>query len=93
MEVNFFGIIVGVATFVIIGAFHPIVIKAEYHFGKRCWPAFLIAGLVCIAASLLIWNLYLSTLLAIVAFTSLWGIHELFEQEKRVHKGWYPKKK
>ena len=32
---HFNGIIVGLATFLIIGVFHPIVIKAEYHFGKR----------------------------------------------------------
>jgi len=38
---NFNGIIVGLATFLIIGICHPIVIKAEYHFGKGCWRAFL----------------------------------------------------
>lgn len=37
---NFESIIMGVAAFVIIGAFHPIVIKAEYHFSHRIWPAF-----------------------------------------------------
>ncbi|MBQ9963354.1 MAG: DUF4491 family protein, partial [Alistipes sp.] len=33
---NFTGIIIGVATFLIIGLFHPIVIKAEYYIGTRC---------------------------------------------------------
>ena len=28
---NFNGLIIGIATFLIIGAFHPLVIKAEYH--------------------------------------------------------------
>lgn len=32
---DFSGIIIGFATFFIIGIFHPIVIKAEYHFGKH----------------------------------------------------------
>jgi hypothetical protein len=34
---NITGIIVGLATFLIIGLFHPIVIKAEYYLGVRCW--------------------------------------------------------
>ena len=41
---NFEGIIVGLATFLTIGVFHPIVIKAEYHFGTGCWWCFFIAG-------------------------------------------------
>ena len=42
---NFYGLAIAVVTFLIIGAFHPIVIKAEYHFTYRCWPVFLAAGL------------------------------------------------
>ena len=30
------GIIIGVISFLSIGVFHPIVIKAEYHFSKSC---------------------------------------------------------
>ncbi|MBQ3875694.1 MAG: DUF4491 family protein, partial [Bacteroidaceae bacterium] len=30
---NYIGLITAVATFLIIGVFHPIVIKGEYHFG------------------------------------------------------------
>ncbi|MBQ8450132.1 MAG: DUF4491 family protein, partial [Bacteroidaceae bacterium] len=30
MELNFQGIIIGIATFLVIGLFHPLVIKAEY---------------------------------------------------------------
>ncbi|MBO5661157.1 MAG: DUF4491 family protein, partial [Tidjanibacter sp.] len=41
---NFNGIIIGLATFLIIGLFHPIVIKVEYYFGTRVWWAFLVAG-------------------------------------------------
>ncbi|MBR3485797.1 MAG: DUF4491 family protein, partial [Bacteroidales bacterium] len=29
---NFTGLIVGIATFLCIGLFHPLVIKAEYYF-------------------------------------------------------------
>ena len=87
---NFSGIIIGAATFLCIGMFHPIVIKAEYHFGVGCWWAFLLAGLGCIAASLLIENMVVSTLLGVVAFSSFWSILELFKQRERVKKGWFP---
>ena len=34
---NFNGIIVGAATFLIIGLCHPLVIKMEYYWGKKSW--------------------------------------------------------
>ncbi|MBR6049102.1 MAG: DUF4491 family protein [Bacteroidales bacterium] len=88
---NFTGLIVGIATFLCIGLFHPLVIKAEYYFGVRCWWAFLILGMVGIAGSLLVENVILSTLLGVAAFSSLWSILELFKQRRRVEKGWFPK--
>ena len=30
------GLIIGIFTFLIIGLFHPIVIKCEYYSGTRC---------------------------------------------------------
>ena len=39
MNIN--GIIVGAATFLIIGICHPLVIKAEYYIGKKSWWGFL----------------------------------------------------
>lgn len=89
---NFEGLIIGISTFLIIGIFHPIVIKTEYHFGVRVWWVFLIMGLVGVAASLIIENTLLSTLLGVFAFSSFWSIKELFEQRERVRKGWFPKK-
>ena len=88
---NFEGLIIGICTFLIIGLFHPIVIKTEYHFGVRVWWIFLIAGLIGVAASLIVENTLLSTLLGVFAFSSFWTIKELFEQEERVKKGWFPK--
>lgn len=32
---NYEGLLLGVATFVVIGIFHPIVIKTHYYFGTR----------------------------------------------------------
>jgi len=88
---NFYGLIIGAATFLCIGAFHPLVIKAEYHWGVRCWWLFLLAGVGCIAGSLVVDNDIVSTLLGVVAFSSLWSILELFKQRKRVEKGWFPR--
>ena len=51
---NCLGIIVGLATFIIIGIFHPLVIKAEYHLGKRCWWMFALAGVAFAVLSLFI---------------------------------------
>lgn len=87
---NFSGIIVGFATFLIIGIFHPIVIKAEYHFGKECWWAFALMGICFAVLSLLICDITWSTITGVVAFSSFWSIKELFEQERRVQKGWFP---
>ncbi len=76
--------------FLIIGLFHPIVIKAEYHFGRRSWWCFLVAGLVCLTLSVFTESTLLATLLGVVGFACLWSILEVFEQEKRVEKGWFP---
>jgi len=89
-NISFSGIIVGLGTFVIIGILHPVVIKSEYYFGKRCWPIFAISGVICCAVSLFASNVAISVLLAVLGFSLFWSIHELFEQEKRVKKGWYP---
>ena len=86
---NFSGLIVGLATFVIIGIFHPIVIKAEYYLGVKCWWMFVLAGVVFALLSLLVSGFVLSTILGVVAFSSLWSILELFHQRERVRKGWF----
>ena len=88
---NFTGILIGVSAFLCIGLFHPIVIKAEYYWGIGCWWLFLLAGLGCIAGSLFIADTLLSTFLGVFGFSSLWSIIELFEQRKRVEKGWFPR--
>jgi hypothetical protein len=88
---NLEGIAIGAGTFLIIGVLHPVVIKTEYHIGTRAWPLFLLAGLASALLSLLISTPVLSPLLAVLGFSLLWSIRELFEQEQRVRKGWYPK--
>ena len=60
MELHFTGIIIAVSTFLIIGLFHPIVIKTEYYTGTRYWWVFLVLGLATIAAAFLIEDILLS---------------------------------
>ena len=85
------GIVIGVATFLIIGLFHPLVIKGEYYFGVRCWWVFALMGVVSIIGSLVVENILFSTLLAVWGASSLWSIGELFEQRRRVERGWFPR--
>ena len=88
---NLLGLIIGLCTFFIIGVFHPIVIKCEYYFGTRCWWWFLVLGLVCMTLSIFVGNLFASALLGVTAFSAFWSILEIFEQQKRVQKGWFPR--
>ena len=90
MSFNYSGILIGVATFLIIGLFHPLVVKAEYHIGTKSWWLFLLFGLVSAVASLLVGNLVVSIILGVLAFSSFWSIGEVFQQKKRVEKGWFP---
>ena len=66
------------------------VIKAEYYIGVKSWWLFLLLGVLSAMASLLVANLILSILLGVVAFSSFWSIGEVFQQKKRVEKGWFP---
>lgn len=87
---NFNGIIIGLSTFLTIGVFHPLVIKAEYYFGRRSWWAFLLGGIVSATLSLLCRDQTISIMLGVIAFSSFWGIGEVFAQHNRVKKGWFP---
>ncbi len=87
---NYHGVVIGAAAFLVIGLFHPIVIKAEFHFGKRIWPVFLAVGVAAVIISLFIDSLWGAAALGIVGFSSLWSIRDIFEQTQRVEKGWFP---
>lgn len=87
---NLTGLVIGVCTFLIIGLFHPVVIKCEYYFGTRCWWVFLILGIAGIAGALWVRDVLGSSLLGVFAFSSFWTILEIFEQKGRVKKGWFP---
>ena len=84
------GILIGICTFLIIGLFHPVVVKAEYYWGTRCWWIFLLLGIAGLIGSVLVSQILLSTLLGVFSFSSFWTIKEVFEQRERVLKGWFP---
>lgn len=95
MDFNSFncsGLLIGLATFLIIGIFHPLVIKGEYYFGVKCWWAFFICGIIGTVLSVIVSNQIISILLGVLAFSCFWSIKEVFDQRKRVEKGWFPKR-
>lgn len=89
-EMNFSGIITGVITFLIIGVFHPVIIKTEYYFGAKVWPVFLVFGLVCGGVSVFMEASLWSDIMGVLGCVLLWSIRELKQQEKRVARGWFP---
>ena len=88
---NVTGLVIGAAAFLCIGVFHPIVIKAEYYWGVRCWWLFLMFGIGCLAGSLFANGVVPAALLGVAGFSSLWSIIELFKQREWVRKGWFPR--
>ncbi len=89
-EYNLIGLLLGLCSFLIIGIFHPLVVKGEYYFGVRCWWAFLVLGIGAGVGSLFVSGVFVQTLLGVLAFSSFWSILEVFEQRGRVEKGWFP---
>ena len=88
---NFIGLAIGICTFLIIGLFHPIVIKFEYYFGVKIWWVFLLCGILFTVLSLFLSSTFWSVLAGVFAFSSFWSIKEIFEKRERGRKGWFPK--
>ncbi|MDR1557181.1 MAG: DUF4491 family protein [Tannerellaceae bacterium] len=89
-EHSAYGLVIGAFTFLIIGIFHPLVIKAEYYWDTKSWWYFLVLGIVCMFLSVRVESMMVSIFLGVTAFSALWSILEVIEQEKRVKKGWFP---
>jgi len=62
-SLNFFGLVLGFIMVLLIGLGHILVIKAEYYFGIKLWPLFLIFGLLSVIASVFINSALLSGIL------------------------------
>ena len=89
-NLNFGGLAVGLATFLIIGLFHPLVIKGYYYFGLKCRWWFAVAGVLFCVVSLVLGDMLWSTLFGVTAFSCFWSVKEVGEQRQRVLKGWFP---
>lgn len=83
---NWQGFMLGLAAFVMIGLFHPIVAMMEYHLGKKSWWMLFFPGLACLVATFFVGSIP-SILLGCLAFSLFWSTLELFYQHERVLKG------
>ncbi len=87
---NYFGIIAGAATLLIIGLGFPLVIYGERFLGYLWWPYMLATGIALVVASLVITNAWVAVLVAVVGATLAWGSTELQGQAERAERGWFP---
>jgi len=87
---NTFGLVIGIATLLIIGLGFPFVIWGERHLGYLWWPYMLGLGILIVVASLFVNPDWLSVVVGVVGATFVWGSTELKEQAVRAELGWVP---
>lgn len=87
---NFFGLLVGLATLCIIGLGFFWVIRGERFLGMLWWPYVIGLGILLVCASLFAANSWGSALLGIFGASLIWGATEFKEQAVRAELGWYP---
>ena len=87
---NFFGLILGIATLPIIGLGFVWVIRGERYFGYLWWPYVMGSGILIVIASLMVSSFWISALMGAFGASLLWGATELKEQAIRAEIGWYP---
>ncbi|MFP4060568.1 MAG: DUF4491 family protein [Bacteroidales bacterium] len=84
---NYQGILLGFISFLIIGLYHPLVIKAEYYFGVKSWWFFFLSGLIALVISLFIDSDFFSIITGVIGFSAFWSTFEVFKQQERVKLG------
>jgi len=87
---NIFGLIIGIATLLIIGLGFPLVIRGERYLGYLWWPYMMGLGFLIVFASLFISSDWLSVVVGVLGATFVWGSTELKEQAVRAELGWFP---
>ncbi len=87
---NYSGLLLGLATLLLIGLGFVWVIRAERHFGYLWWPYVMGAGILLIGLSLGMPDNWASALVGILGASIVWGSTELKEQALRAENGWYP---
>jgi hypothetical protein len=90
---NYFGLLTGIATLLIIGLGFPLVIHGERHLGVMWWPYMMGTGISLIFVSLFVSIDWFSVLIGVLGATFVWGSTELKEQAVRAELGWYPWKR
>ena len=88
-EHHILGVAIGAATFLIIGLFHPLVIRTLLL--RHSMPlVVLAAGIIFMILAVAVRRCAMVKSARLVSFSSLWSIKEVVEQEHRVKKGWFP---
>lgn len=80
------GVVVGLCAFLVVGMFHPLVIKIEYYVGRRVWWVFALFALVSIVGSLFVSHVW-SQVLGVIGAAAAWSSLELRWQHERVRLG------
>ncbi len=86
---NYFGLLTGIVTLLIIGLGFPLVIQGERHLGYLWWPYMMGLGFVLVIVSFFIFINWLSVIVGVLGATFVWGSTELKEQAVRAEIGWY----
>ena len=86
---NFFGLLLGLATFLIIGLGFVWVIRSERYFGYLWWPYVMGLGALVVLCSIFIRSDWGSALLGATGASLIWGSTELKEQAIRAELGWF----
>ncbi len=87
---NWFGLLLGIATLFIIGLGFIWVIRGERYFGYLWWVYVMGAGILLVILSLFIPSNWASALTGVLGASLVWGSTELKEQSIRGELGWYP---
>ena len=87
---NWFGVLLGIATLFIIGSGFVWVIRGEYFFGHLWWPYTMGLGVLLVFGSLFIPSVWCSALAGVFGASLIWGSTEFKEQAVRAEIGWYP---
>ncbi|MBU2611221.1 MAG: DUF4491 family protein [Chloroflexi bacterium] len=87
---NPFGLLLGLATFLIIGLGFVWVIRGERYLGYLWWPYIMGLGILLVLGSLLLASEWASALVGTVGASLVWGSTELKEQAVRAELGWFP---
>lgn len=88
---NLLGLAIGLATFLVIGLFHPLVIKGEYYFGVKIWKAFLSLGIACCLLACIIDNIFWSTIMGVLDFPHFGELARCLSNGNELRKDGFPK--